>query len=331
MHEWPKCYDTEPVALTLRFDTDLPQMVYNHADKESSAIVVPESRGIRDYGVMRYILRAFPIVDGTPLKEYSDEFVFTREVSNGYDCTTTLELAPGSYRIMVWADLSEFSDTQKFYNTGNYGEITLDGAHAPNTDYRDAFRGWVDVTLEATIELHEPVGATIDMARPLAKFEFITNDLREFFEKEASRMARSGNEDNNDTQSASTAESRVALDDYEVVFSYVGYMPCAYSMFTDKPVDSKTGVFFRSKLSRISDDDASLGFDYVFVNGSQTAVTIQIALYSAEGVQVSLTEPIEVPLRRSYHTIILGSFLMTQANGGTGIDPDYDGDFNLFM
>ena len=42
-----------------------------------------------------------------------------------------------------------------------------------------------------------------------------------------------------------------------------------------------------------------------------------------------MTPPIRVPLRRSVHTVVRGSFLLSDASGGMGIDPGYDGDHNM--
>ena len=64
---------------------------------------------------------------------------------------------------------------------------------------------------------------------------------------------------------------------------------------------------------------------------SQSAVTVQIGIYDKEGTQLSLTDPIEVPLKRSNHTIMTGMFLMSQASGGVSINPDFDGDHNLII
>ena len=115
------------------------------------------------------------------------------------------------------------------------------------------------------------------------------------------------------------------------MFYFVGFMPDAYSMNTDKPVDSSTGVMFESTLRKLSESEATMGFDYVFVNGKKSAVTVQIGIYDNEGTQLSLTEPIEVPLKRSHHTIMTGMFLMSEASGGVTINPDFDGDHNLIF
>ena len=114
-------------------------------------------------------------------------------------------------------------------------------------------------------------------------------------------------------------------------FYYVGFLPHADSMNTDKLVGSSTGVMFESTLKKRSEAEATMGFDYVFVNGKKSAVTVQIVIYDSEGTHLSLTEPIEVPLKRSHHTILTGMFLMSEASGGVTINPDFDGDHNLIF
>ena len=74
-----------------------------------------------------------------------------------------------------------------------------------------------------------------------------------------------------------------------------------------------------------------MGYDYVFVNGKEAGVSIQIGLYDSEDRQIALSEPIDVPLRRSHHTILKGSFLMQEASGGITINPDFDGNHNIII
>ena len=68
-----------------------------------------------------------------------------------------------------------------------------------------------------------------------------------------------------------------------------------------------------------------------FVNGKEAAVTVQIGIYDNEETLLSLSKPIEVPLKRSHHTILTGMFLMSEASGGVTINPDFDGEHNLIF
>ena len=60
-------------------------------------------------------------------------------------------------------------------------------------------------------------------------------------------------------------------------------------------------------------------------------MTLQIGIYDKEGEQLSMSDPIDVPVKRNHHTIIRGMFLMMEASSGVTINPDFDGDYNLIF
>ncbi len=333
VHEFPDTPERAPLYLKLNCDVTAVSITeWNHL--YDSDDVFEQGLGktydnTHEYGRVRYIVRAYPVSGKQRASQnYSQEFVFEKDIADGYDHSAAFDLLPGDYDIMVWADLIRSDGDTPFYNADDFAEIILHGGHQGNNDYRDAFRGTKRISLVADIMEREPVTVEINLQRPLAKYEFITTDLAEFVNKEQTRaeeiLKTKGLE-----MSVDDVSTRVNTDDYRVVFYYVGFMPNAYSMFTDKPVDSATGVLFESKLNRLNETDASVGFDYVFVNGTESAVTVQIAVYDKEDTQVTLTEPIKVPLKRSRHTVMRGMFLSQNVSGGVSINPDFDGDYNL--
>ncbi len=335
VHEFPDIPERVPFNLKLNCDITATNIIeWNHlydGDNVFEQGLGDTYDNTHDHGRIRYIVRAYPVSSKQrTLQDYSQEFVFEKELADGYDHTAAFDLAPGDYNIMVWADIVRHSGDTPFYNADNFAEITLQGEHQGNNDYRDAFRGTARVSLVADIIEREPTTVEIYLQRPLAKYEFVTTDLTEFINKEQTR-AEERSRAQGETKSADNAapDTRVNVEDYKVVFYYVGFMPNAYSMFTDKPVDSATGVLFESRLNSLSETEASVGFDYVFVNGTESAVTVQIGIYDNEGTQLSLTEPIQVPLKRSHHTIMRGMFLMSEASGGVSINPEFDGEYNL--
>ncbi len=335
VHEFPDIPENRTFQVNVNYHLEFTNFTeWEHLYNDDNVYEVGlgnKYQNIHDQGIVRYTIRAYPKSEKQrTMQDYVKEFVFTRDISDGYDCDFTLDLAPGNYTIMVWSDFIRYDGDSYFYNADSFSEITLQGKHQGNTDYRDAFRGVADVVLPADIIDHRDIILDVHMQRPLAKYEFVTTDLTEFISKEQTRAEeRSWAQGETRSVDNTAPDTRVNIEDYKAVFYYVGFMPNVYSMFTDKPVDSATGVLFESKLNSLSETEASVGFDYVFVNGTESAVTVQIGIYDNEGTQLSMTEPINVPLQRSHHTIMRGMFMMSKASGGVSLNPDFDGDYNL--
>ena len=100
-------------------------------------------------------------------------------------------------------------------------------------------------------------------------------------------------------------------------------------MFTDKPADSWTGMTFESKMFSEDYNEMTMGFDYIFVNGSETTLSISLEVYDDEGELLAATDPINVPIVRSKLTLVKGSFLTSKASEGVSISPGFDGEYNL--
>ncbi len=337
VHEFPEPEDRAPICLQLNYSTEL--LRWEHEAAASSAVAGTSgatlandsTRSIVNYGHMRYIVRAYQSTrKGKTADRLIREFEFTRNVADGYDCNFLLDLPTGDYTFRIWSDLVEFTGMPAFYNAQDFLEIKLTGKHCGNNDYRDAFRGFGDITVKSYTYQREPDTLKIEMKRPLAKFEFVTTDLKEFIEKQVKDATIKGEHAGN-SAAESAAIKNFNINDYRVEFYYNGYMPSSYNIFTDKPNDASMGVHFDSKIARFNNREASLGFDYVFVNGAQASVSIQIAIFSKENERVSLTSPINVPLRRDRHTIMRGSFLMQNSRGDIAINPDFENDYNIFV
>ena len=332
VHEWPDTPEYVKCHLRLKYETDMTEWKHLYDGSEVMEVGYGETYdNHRDYGKIRYIVRTYPVSENMhSTSDHTQEFVFTKDIAAGYDHEVTLDLLPGNYRMMVWSDLVKTSGDTHFYDATNFAEIRLLGKRKGNDDYRDAFRGSNHISLIADIMERLPDTLDITMQRPLAKFEFVTNDVKDFIEKESTRVTSKAN--GNKAASSDDAPTRaVNIEDYKVVFYYVGFMPDVYSMYTDKPVDSSTGVMFESTLKKLTETEATVGFDYVLVNDKKSAVTVQIGIFDKEGTQLSLTDPIKVPLKRDHHTLLTGMFLMSEASGGVTINPDFDGDHNLIF
>ena len=327
VHEWPDLPETVPCHIKLNYNTNFTK--WNHIYNNSQ--VIEEGFGETydnqmQYGQIRYIVRTYPITDNNVLSQnYTQEFTFVKDIAEGYDFETTLEVIPGDYNVMVWSDLVQTQSNEHFYNATNFVEIKLQGTHYGNNNWRDSFRGAGEVSLKADILDDAPDSLSIQMQRPMGKYEFITTDLQEFMRKELEFLTKEA------ATKGDQVPTRVNTENYKVVFLYAPYMQNTYNMFADKPIDVSEGIYIESKLNIIDENNASIGFDYVFTNPFLTYVAVQIGFYDDKDRQIALSNPINVPLNRDYHTILRGSFLMQQAQGGIVIDPSFNGNHNIVI
>ena len=330
VHEWPEPTPAD-VIVNLDFDTQMPQ--YKVLNEEGTRA----SHDGRDYDI-RYTIAAYRLLqDGSYAEEPFLLKVFSKDEIEELNATFRFSIDEGSYRFYVWTDfVLAGTRSDYFYNTTSFRRISLRGAHEGNNDFRDAFSGSADLKVIRRGSKETPSTVTVQMRRPLAKFEFITTDLQEFITKTIEAMIRKEEAE----AAAKAGETKpegdtktpvVDLEKYTVVFFYSGYMPNAYNMMEGKPCDSATGVKFSSAISTIDNHDARLGFDYVFVNGEESSVMVTVALYDEEGTQLSISPQIEVPIKRSMLTTVRGSFLMQNTGGGVAIDPGFEDEFNIYI
>ncbi len=329
VHEFPELPTKAHFTLHLDFDTEMP--LYKE-------VVRAKARTVNDaetYDVRHIVSihRLHP--DGSYDRSADTLIVFTCNDVTDLNCSKELTLREGQYKFFVWTDFVDSgSQADKFYTTSDFSEIILHDKnnHIGNCDYRDAFRGSQQATVIARKdEMTEVTNeATVTMKRPLAKFKFVSTDYDTFVKNALRAEARKNDKGTADKSSNSDTKSRgINPDDYRVVFHYAGFMPCSYNMFTDKPADSWIGESFEGALNPTGSNEVDLGFDYVFVNGSEAGVSVRIEVYHKDGELVASSPSIDVPLKRSKLTIVKGNFLTSIAESGIGIIPDFDGEYNI--
>ena len=96
-------------------------------------------------------------------------------------------------------------------------------------------------------------------------------------------------------------------------------------------MNSVQGVTFSTPLT-IPDDGTEkcpLGSDFIFVNGTESFVPLNIELADANGKVVSRTRGLEVLYRRGHLTTLRGNFLTNEMQGGINIDTGYDDEIDI--
>lgn len=338
VHEFPEQrHDKVPFLLHLDFSTEMPlhkEVVYTRGeDAGTKAVAEPHD--------IRYIINAYRTNSMRGDNREADAtFVFTKSDITDLNYTATLYLTEGTYDFKVWADYVDAgSSGDKYYNTHNFAEIILADSenHAGSNDYRDAFRGYATATVTNPAYYTGSIVGTIDnqataeMMRPMGMFKFISTDVDVFLSRVAQMMKEKGMLMNVDLESDTKAVyeqllQSINLGDFHVVFRYNHFMPCEYNIFTDKPGDSWTGISFLSRMQPQNENEMLLGYDYIFVNGTETTLAISVEVYNKSGELMSSSNPINVPIVRSKMTVVKGEFLTSKATGGVTINPGYDGD-----
>lgn len=125
VHQWPVKPDFVKCHLRLNYETDITE--WNYLCNETE--VVEQGYGEtydnhREYGKIRYIVRTYPILDKQrTTSDYTQEFVFTKDIADGYDHEVTLNLLPGNYNVMVWSDLVPSNGDVYYHDATNFAEI----------------------------------------------------------------------------------------------------------------------------------------------------------------------------------------------------------------
>ncbi len=328
--------DTRPFRLSLSFDKSLPLLgVYEY---ETGQLAKSRSRGPEAALIphdARYIVKAFSLSrSGDVIRTPDTTIIFTRHYAENLDTIINVNIPDGDYRLYSWVDFVEAgTDHDTYYNTSDFEEIILADRynHSGSNPWRDAFVGSAETSVlsradDGTSALVPVNEAVIAYERPMAMYRFISTDLRRFIEQSRSDTRGDAVEAEGDSREPSRAP---ALSDYRVKMMYTRFMPCSFNMFTNRPADSWTGVIYDSTIRAVSDDEAEVAFDHVFVNGSETAVTVAMEVYDPDDILLARIPAFDVPLKRSRLTIVRGDFLTTKAGGAIGISPDSEGEFNI--
>ena len=351
VQEWPEdTGERYPFALYLDFDADLPlhKEVYYTRNGEPNLFAAQQTYDIR------YIVNVYNVADAQDNNRFvAYTFTFSRPYVENHNYRVELSLPEGKYRFRVWSDhVGSGSQNDLFYSTSDFTEIKIDesAGHPGSNEMRDAFRGSAygevfDPELYTIRHGVEPANTvTVPMQRPMGRYEFISTDMDEFLDKAIANLdadtldkllarARSkaaGSTRGDDFWNGLTRDEVaeiLGLSDYKVTFSYNAFMPSTYNLYFDRPTDSSTGIRYESKMN-IGDSGMQLGFDYILVD-DETTMNMNMAIYNPDGELIASTSGVEVPIARSKNTVVKGTFLTVTSGGGVGINPDFDGDYNI--
>lgn len=254
----------------------------------------------------RFIVEAWR--DGKPQARQVTVMEDAEENATGITLPISLKLHAVEYTLAVWTDyVVAGTDTDLYYDTKDLQCVACTAPYTGSTDYRDCLYGTAALDLrQYRDEWNAKVQVEVDMVRPLAKYELIATDVQKFLEK--------------------TQRQRAGGAAYEITVSYGFYFPLGFNVLTGKPERSEMGVAFTAPLT-VADNGSGecvIASDYIFVNGEESYIPLNIEIKDEAGKGISRTTGIDVPYRRGHLTTVRGHFLTNRYDTGIGIDPDFD-------
>lgn len=259
----------------------------------------------------RFIIEAWR--DGKPEARQVTVMEDAEEDGEGITLPIRLKLHAVEYTLAVWTDyVKAGTDTDLYYDTKDLQYVACTEPYTGSTPYRDCLYGTTALDLrQYREEWNAKVQIKVDMVRPLAKYELIATDVKDFLRK--------------------TKKQRANDETFTITFSYGFYLPTVFNVLAGKPADSRTGVAYTVPLAVPTDgqEECTIGTDFVFVNGAESFVKLSMEIRDADGNVISRTTGLEVPYRRGHLTTVRARFLTNEMQGGVGIDDKFDGDIDV--
>ena len=261
--------------------------------------------------------------------EINGEPVATRTISNSPDpagnhqIETSFTLNVAKYHVVAWMDyVDQGSTDDKYYKINSLASICILDAenYIGDEEHKDAYTGTQEIDLSGyPTTSNESINYTMTLERPMAQIEFITTDLDKLTDPVQNQF-----------YSANTFYAdNIDPSELHISVEYAGYLPSSFNAYTNKPNDAQQGISFDCTATPLSDTEAHLASDHIFVNGSESAVTVNLAVKDAQGNVVNTINGINVPIVRGKLTTIRDNFLTKIYSSGIGIDPGFQGEINV--
>ncbi len=261
--------------------------------------------------------------------EINGEPVATRTISNSPDpagnhqIETSFTLNVAKYHVVAWMDyVDQGSTDDKYYTINSLASICILDAenYIGDEEHKDAYTGTQEIDLSGyPTTSNESINYTMTLERPMAQIEFITTDLDKLTDPVQNQF-----------YSANTFYAdNIDPSELHISVEYAGYLPSSFNAYTNKPNDAQQGISFDCTATPLSDTEAHLASDHIFVNGSESAVTVNLAVKDAQGNVVNTINGINVPIVRGKLTTIRDNFLTKIYSSGIGIDPGFQGEINV--
>lgn len=323
IHEWPeegKAVDPTEITATVKIKVKVGLSIGTIITKAPEAIdVTKETADKYDRRFIVTIRNA----------EFNEDEVGTWMITRPVEDTTALMIEPKlharKYTIAVWMDyVLKGTEEDCWFYTGE-GKM-LSGIrvserekYIAGSDFKDGqhFLQAIDLTEHAG-EWHIDITIDAPLQSRMAKVRFLASDLQKY---------------------AESIEWKESLDslakNMRVQFTYNGYFPTGFNAWTGRLNNSEIGYGFNHlcyNRNMFQEQAYTLvGSDWVLVNGESSSVNVSAIIRDKDGNYVNEVSNLQVPIERGKETVIIYKFFTKEYVPGIGINPDFDGEFNIYV
>ena len=235
---------------------------------------------------------------------------------NRASLSVSMKLHARNYRILVWADYvnAETPEQGLVYDAKNLAFILPAGKYIGNSRYKDVFAASTMADL-TSFRNHWGAETSLDVElyRPVARYELVAKDVATFLNK----LSTGG----------------LKCESFTARVKYSDYLPTGYNLWDDVPKNSLMYMEYKVAFEPPADGtkELILGFDYVLTDAGETvSIPVELEILNEKNEVLARTA-FRIPCERGKNTTVRGNFLTSDANGGIGIDPDYDGDLEVYL
>lgn len=213
------------------------------------------------------------------------------------------------FQVLAWHDYILANDTADlFYQTQKLDEVVLsDSYYYTHTNERDVHTGNLTFTTHPQDFDEDGVARkTVELNRPLAKFQIITTDLQKYYEKSNKKP-------------------------HSVKLVYENDLPLYYCSSKKTILEYRNDYTVTGIIRDFAEHECTLVSDWVFALDYETMVDVSFEVYDDENNLLVKSPLIQIPVLRNSLTIVKDAFLTTPFNEGIGIDDKFDDhiDINL--
>lgn len=320
VHELPDGENYVRMTFHLLYDEEMPPYKDLTFDSKSFS----QSPELPPSYAMRTVLKVY---EGEPGGTWSTVPYWKTEIIDddysSLDREISVMLPPKRFRAFVWSDFVRTDGSDNFFSLDGFPEVRQSSSLNTGGDFKSSFYAVDIARMDEIMELNASVTHDVEMIRPSAKILFFASDLDDYIAELRKRAAAiSGPE--------SITPQSINIESYSLKVTYLGFLPDTWNIREGFASDSSTGHTYLGHAKMNEDGTLAFGSDYV-LSGVESSVDIMLEIFDSAGKLITRLNQLTIPISKGKTTTVTGRMMTHGVSGSVVIDPEYDGEFNIYI